>query len=39
MMPRYLAMEKLGEPGFWIAVAIGLSPLLATGAVLLWVQS
>ncbi len=36
---RCRPMDKLREGGFWIAIAAGLLPLLATAAVLLWVQS
>lgn len=32
-------MDKLKEPGFWVAIVLALTPILASGAILLWVQS
>jgi hypothetical protein len=36
---RCPAMDKLKEPGFWVAIVLGLAPILTSAAVLLWVQS
>lgn len=35
---RCPAMDKLKEPGFWVAIVLGLAPILASAAVLFWVQ-
>jgi hypothetical protein len=32
-------MDKIKEPGLWIAVAVGISAIAASAAVLLWIQS
>ena len=30
--------EIMTDPGFWIAIAVGLSPIIVGGFVILWVQ-
>jgi hypothetical protein len=32
-------MDKMKEPGFWVAIVLALAPILASGVILLWVQS